>query len=284
MRTNAVLAFLIFAGILSASFDARAIIGGDLVRGKLRVHERAIVGLQMFNKRNGFIGNCSGVLIRADAVLTAAHCFDAKVAPDLAWTRVLRQTDINTFAEDSRSRRSKNVVPHPLYNSQAKIVEGRYFPTYDHDLAIVFLDAAMPASADAEPGAPIEVAHLADAATEITAGMQLTSYGFGRSKEVSFFALEDPNFMHLQTGVFVATGRRVYGSFTMKLSDVNLCTGDSGGPNFLLSNDEPVVMAVTSAAASGTTWYGRRKCRGEASLQPVSEEREWMDRTLLANP
>lgn len=242
-------------------------------------HERAIVALEMYNQQGVYVTTCTGILIRSDVVLTAGHCFDATIVGQVARIDVVNSNDLETAIHDSSHRRRLVwKVPHPQYNSRAQVINGTVYPSYDHDLALGFLDSGFDGS--------VTPARLPAADVVIKPGASVVSYGYGKAIDLT----DSPRlaakslFRNLQRGSLTVSEKTVDDRvFTRESSKSSLCYGDSGGPTFSdVRGSAPALVALNSASngkllvAGGTV----RKCRGESVLQPIGPSRTWIEATL----
>ncbi len=250
-------------------------------------HERAVLGMHLFDSRGEIIGTCSTILIRPDVILLTAHCFDKNLNRGLHSARLYLTHDLNTVDLNDRSSRViVNHISHPLYDSKAKIVpygqnQSVRHPFYDHDLAIAFLDRPVDSS--------IQPQQIATTEQRLTSGMKLTAYGFGRSVDYTD-ARGTPaalRFKTRQRGYLIVSDKMLEDrNYTRIDSKSRLCQGDSGGPAYLVEKNKAPVAVGLNSASGGKLIHaesGLRKCDGVSVLQPIAPMREWIDRTLREN-
>ena len=248
-------------------------------------YERAVLGLRRMNANGDLIGPCGSVLIRPDVVLTAGHCLDPSQSSDYAMVHVETVVDLQTTtAETTSARKVVKVIHHPLYKSMQKIDNGITPKQYDHDMAIAILDRPFDSSIQPQP--------LAGSGEDITAGQELTVYGFGRGIDYGG-SRGDPAakfYGTLQRGVLQMSGQNYFDRAMSNPKSKNfLCDGDSGGPAFLVSKNKknpPIVMGVNSAQMGRliSKFTPTRYCKDAPSvLQAVAPFRAWIDQVLREN-
>lgn len=258
--------------------EIASMLNSESVGPKGLPHENAVLGLQILDRNGEVISHCSSVLIRSNAVLTAAHCFDGRLIPGLHSVRLQTTHDMNRV--DSTPGETRQIVKpilHPQYDSRAKVVNGVHHPFYDHDLAVAILDRPLPPS--------IKPQEIARADQPLVNGMKLTAYGYGRSTDWgdSRGIPAAKRFKTRQRGYLVVSDKMLEDrNYTKVESKSSLCQGDSGGPAYLKVRGTPVVVGLNSASGGKVIHAdsGLRKCDGEGVLQPVAPMREWIDQVL----
>ncbi|NLF26013.1 MAG: trypsin-like serine protease [Deltaproteobacteria bacterium] len=150
----------------------------------------------LFNE--GLIGSCSGTLISADAILTAAHCFSVDDEPCLSVSARV----------EGRDKEVSKVVLHP----EADVPQ--------NDVAIVFLSKSV-----STPTLPLA----------LSAPMQpkdiISVFGFGVDQDQIGGVLRSG-----QMRVVGLNSQNIQAKFQEKNS--NVCYGDSGGPAVLTFKNE----------------------------------------------
>lgn len=279
---KALLGVCLFTSVIASANRAGAMLGGQLVQNQQGV-EQSIVGFQLLDQFGKMLSPCAGVMLRADAILTAGHCADASFMQTLVSIRVVRATNLNSIQDDnSETRQVRRVYPHVNYNSKRRYEGKTLISTFDHDLAVVFLDRSL--------NGPIPSIRFPNAAEVLTPGTPLMVYGYGMlddSKKSDEPGYGGAHYRELQRGAFVLGSEKSYDRLmTTPDSRVGLCYGDSGGPGFLVDknmNPLPIVATVNSATSLVRTlvkgkWVTR--CRGEAVLQPIAPYVSWIQDVL----
>lgn len=200
-------------------------------------------------RKPGSSGFCSGVVLRADVVLTAAHCVAGP-----ADTRVhFREGDRPVLREVSR------VAVHPLYRADALRTR-----TKSVDLALLRLAAPLPA-----PFAPVVLSNETQ-----TVGAHLRVVGFGIALEG-----EGASGGTLRSGALDV--RAPLSSILLWAEDpthrgLGACTGDSGAPIFDASGHALVAIVDWAEGAAG------KACGALTQGALVAPQRAWIEKTLGA--
>lgn len=178
-----------------------------------------VVKLNM--RQEGFAaGSCSGTLISARAILTAAHCLDDDI------------TEIRVWPGEGPEFLAESFVAHPQFNKS----------TLQFDVGVVLLGEDFPRAPAAiltsRPGLVGEAAIVA---------------GFGRDENSDTTALRAGS-----TTISNVTATRLESIYAPPASSI--CSGDSGGPIFLSEGGTWVVAGVSSATTqsacnTGTNFY-----------------------------
>lgn len=229
--------------------DACDVLGLKIINGSSCSSNRSAVVRLIYvgNTGNGFA--CSGTLIAANKVLTAAHC----VYSDLEnLTRVPADgLRISSDSEGTTLARSTSISAHPKFEaileqlgkrspfkSEASEFADLLLSTGFPDVAVVTLDRNLNL-----PTLPVYVSHLPDSGSIISIfGFGLTvpggSSGSARlvSGEMDIERSGRDNF----TAIFDGSGS-------------NTCQGDSGGPALISPQDD---VNVTEVAVTGITSLG----------------------------
>ncbi len=207
----------------------------------------------------GSRGNfCTGALIAADLVLTAAHC----VMPGASY-KVVDYGDKPAKLLDTR-----NVAAHPSFNLQTLLGHRA-----TADVALLQLAARAPSGAapatTSIPQIPIEVgAHFT------VAGMGVSIRGDGRSGGVTraagLVATGKPGTLQIRLVDAVAQGVR---------GGLGACTGDSGAPVFEEQQGKAVIIGVVSWSTGPNNSAG---CGGLTGITPLTLYRDWILQTARA--
>jgi len=202
----------------------------------------------------GSRGNsCSGVALAPDLVLTAAHC-------------VLPGADYKIVEYENRQPQLRDVVSvtaHPKFDLKAMLAHRA-----TADVALIKLAAPLRDVEQAALGAAMTVA-AGDAFT--VAGYGVSVRGDGKTGGT------------VRAASLIATGRP--GNLQIRLVDaatqgekpgLGACTGDSGGPVFVM-NVPPALIGVVSWSTGPGNSGG---CGGLTGVTPLFLYRDWVTQTV----
>ena len=227
---------------------SRYIIGGQETQDNTPISQRTVAILNSSNKMR-----CSSTLITRNIVLTAAHCFgDGTNNNDLS-------VSFGTKVGSGETRKVTKLVTNSQYRSGAAL--GESAPLYD--VALVQFQPEAPAQA--------ATAVVPDMQLQLTGGMPFSVAGFG-------WAWSNPSAL-LSKGGGEGTLREVTLVLTsvlensMQLKFVSpskaVCSGDSGGPAYVVQNGTYYVAGVTS--------WGYSRCENGLSVfSDVRKFRSWI--------
>jgi secreted trypsin-like serine protease len=159
--------------------------------------------------------HCTGTLIRPNEVLTAGHCVDGV---DLTRMEFRLGRSIH---EPSRIIRVTGSDLHPQYRRSP----------LENDIAVVFL----------EENAPAPPMRLIASFDSSFVGQELIFVGYGFADGVSKTGGGTKRVVNIPVASVAET------TFRYATPDRNTCNGDSGGPAFLPSGNELLIVGVTSS-------------------------------------
>jgi secreted trypsin-like serine protease len=212
--------------LLAAAGPAGAIFNGG-PDGNGHPNVGALLAAQAYS--DGTWAFCTGTLVAANVVLTAAHCQDdldgdrVAVTFDSAWHADTGTAHWGTFHADPRYRPAQNDP---------------------YDLAVVVLDNSIGSITPADLPAAGSLAHVAP-------GTKFTAVGYGaqfitHKQGGQVFHYTDVRFVAVST-FRTQTRTWLRNSQNVALGNGGTCTGDSGGPNFLgAGSGETNILAATT--------------------------------------
>jgi MYXO-CTERM domain-containing protein len=181
---------------------------------------------------------CSGTLIAPNVVLTAAHCLENV---QQQWVQVFFGDDVS---QTGSYRGVSDLLPHPTYGGGGAM---------QGDLGLIRLSSNAPATVTPIPALP--------------ASLGLTSADVGVSVDFSGFGVTELNTdgvkLHVQAPIGYVCNQAStcqgyiapYG-FEYSQGGGGPCSGDSGGPAFILRGGTEYVAGVTSYGDPNCTQYG----------------------------
>lgn len=232
----------------SLAFDSStpAIIGGNVVSGTLNTG-KYVVG--MFAPR---FGNCSGVLITEDIVLTAAHC----IPPNPRSLTLIFDTNLNSASQlNMRPVIAAKVTPYWAPTQVKAKNKG--------DLALIRFQGPVP---NGYKPAPLlaNSYYLGDRSFTLIAGFGLSS----QSRQVGQTS-------GVLREVYTTITQSRYSETEVLLSQLNglgTCAGDSGGPAFILINGVYYLWGITS--------HGDLECVTHGIYTNIVVYRNWILKTI----
>lgn len=241
---------LLFATLIAAT-PSHALVGGAAAdkdgNGKSVV---TIVG-----SRGNF---CSGALIAADVVLTAAHC-----VPQGATYKIIIPGE-----NPPRLIDVKRVAAHPQFNAQ-----GIAAHRASADVALVQAAEPLTRSRTVAPTAA-PLTPIAAGNRYSISGIGVTIRGDGKSggtvRSASLVSTSKPGTLQI---------RLVDPATENKSAGLGACTGDSGGPVFEDQHGRAVIVGVVSWSTAPNNAAG---CGGLTGTTPLSLYRAWMIETMKA--
>lgn len=194
----------------------------SIVGGAPTATDPAVVLLLPFDDAENILGICSGTLIAPDVVLTAAHCVDERIGASGFGVYLGSDATVDTDPAFVFRTFAASVAFHPQWNPDD--LENGF------DIGVVHLVDPAPVAP-----MPINTAPLTEA--EVGQPVRLVGWGITagggsdsgiKRQVVSRLDAFDPR--------LVLVGN----------AQTNTCSGDSGGPAFMVRGGREVVVGVTS--------------------------------------
>ncbi|UOF01328.1 S1 family peptidase [Bdellovibrio reynosensis] len=250
-----------------SSFDlenSSGIINGEKITERTTKAARSVVLLEFYNGVGSTISICSGTLISERSVLTAAHCLDKTKNPNIAGFRINFTNKKNALGVSMGEKRIGTVfVGHPDYK-MTKI-------SIHNDIAIAFFSGGIPAGYNT-------MAYDSDIYAN-HGNKTVYVYGYGKTKEHGK-GIVTGGAGTLHRGVIKladnwnAAPDRYFTS--PKDNKSFICSGDSGGPQFLDENGSVKVIGVVSGVVGQYSWNGKVKCISTSMAAKVGVFSPWI--------
>lgn len=229
---------------LTDNSSVSKIIDGTIVRNNLYTG-KYVVG--MFAPR---FGNCSGVLISEDLILTAAHC----IPPNPRSLTIIFDSNLNN-AQQSNMRSVISATTTPYWPTHSRNLKNK------GDLAIIKFQGSIP-NGYKQAYLLTNSAYIGDRSYTLLAGFGINSTNqIGSSSGIlreTFTTITQANYSSTEVMISQLGGR-------------GTCSGDSGGPAFILINGTYFLWGITS--------QGDQECRNYGIYTNIVPYLKWIQQT-----
>lgn len=229
--------------------NSDAIVGGEITTLKSPVAKYVVL---VIDDDSG--SYCTGTLIRANVVLTAAHCLGKRGdGLTLAFGR-------NPMSGNYIARRSAAVVVHPDYkkaNSQDP-----------HDLALILIDGSAPHS--------FAPAKIPDNSFPMQKNLGFTAIGYGRISGKSPQGIGVLRDTQLKVSHLTQSQKQFY---VNQENGKGICNGDSGGPALMRYKGADYIVGVASAIY----WTIPSSVRADQRADYISKKDTCAEKSIYIN-
>lgn len=213
---------------LDSIMGTENIVGGDPVTDTDQIGQHVVAletGLQVF---------CTGVLVKKNVVLTAAHCTD--VASDPRYINVVFGKDVKGEVQKRRVLGGKVTDKWPALTTHDLINPSSPWG----DLALLKFEGEAP-----EGFTP---ARILGNAEKLTEGLEITLAGYGLTKMPDTESTKLLKTSVRLTNPTYTESELLFAQFEGR----GACHGDSGGPAFANFNGKIFLVGITSRSATAT--------------------------------
>jgi secreted trypsin-like serine protease len=204
---------------------------------------------------------CTGTLISPRLVMTAAHCVFGANQVVIPLSKEFSVSDPIAIMSDSSTMISDKISVHPDY------VPAREDEPDNFDIAVIYLPREIPSTHQVAPIAPVDLT--------LNSGTELKIVGIGVS---SFF---NPGSWGPMRAANVKIKEKLRGQsefITDQSSGSGACSGDSGGPAYILVADIYYIYGIASRVNSNNS----NPCSGDAIYTLVSAHRSFIENSELS--
>lgn len=257
---------------LASVNDSSSIVNGEIVVDQDVISKSTVAIYLKYPDSNRVQNFCTGTIINDDTIVTAAHCmadvaqmFDLTVDQLLPRLRIGLGLGLVKSFDDKRATwlELRAATVHPDYRIESDALENAEKGIAFHDIAIIRLAQKVPA--------PYKAAKMMASPERLVAGLKLTLAGYGVTRGAPFAT---PSNELRKTEVVVAKPALNPTQFQYDVIDGHsACSGDSGGPAYLVENGQLTLVGVTS--------WGDNSCVKQGVYTSIPAMHAWIQQTIL---
>jgi hypothetical protein len=266
--------------------DGNGIVGGSEVSSDSATDDFTVL---IFVDEQAKSSMCSGVLIKGDVVLTAAHCFDKLNSNDLSNVQILtgqpKGCVANKSVKVSGAVNPQQIVIHPKYKGLPLLEDDMsVLKSVYYDLALVKLKnniTDLNANLSFDELNPYDLPRMDTKAIgfgRTEADLGKTDYSKVRLREARVFGLIDENSW---TQDLIQNRNSDFYFFDQK-SKSGICKGDSGAGLFIHSNNQYYLKGIASIVFKGPGDNSDLNCSRYSAFTKLSMYENWIKNTLLS--
>jgi secreted trypsin-like serine protease len=230
------------------------IVNGQKLKSGNSISSR-LVTISLLKNGDSYI--CTGALLSGNIVLTAAHC----LGDSLAETKILFSNNINCINKENSSELIRSVVDgkiHPAYSENIS--------DHSHDIALLKFEGSLPSGFQFFSD-PNEDSEIARSTHFILSGYGVTDYFNNDSGVLRITQIPVSHMLPEVDSNLIRLDQHKSG----------VCSGDSGGPLLVFSENRLKIIGVTVTVKGDTDLS---MCKSESGFVKVKSHITWLNRSL----